>query len=393
MTTPAIAGGSRHVVISATGLFNHPAKPDIPGLEDFAGRLVHTAAWPRDLDLRGKRVALVGSGASAIQVGPAIVGEAGHLTVYQRTPPYLLVRNDYRASPAVPDGMLWLQKHVPHYAVWLRFYTYWAAADTCTYNTVKVDPDWPHQHESISPENARYREMALAGMRAKLAERPDLLEKVTPKYPIMGKRILQENSWCDMLKSTNCTLVADPIEAIAPTGLVAEGVLNEVDVIVLATGFQMTRILDHVAVTGRAGAKLSEVWKDEDLRAYYATMLPQFPNFFMIGGPNGGATHGAGVNLYSEAQVNYILECLELIFESGAKSLAPKVSAHNEFNVRLDEMLSRMIWDHPAVSTYYKNSKGRNFISWPWRIVDFWWAMRGPKREDFDLIRVSSPAG
>jgi 4-hydroxyacetophenone monooxygenase len=377
-------------VVSAGGLFNHPSRPDIPGLDDFAGQVVHTANWGRDVDLRGKRVALIGTGASAIQAGPAIVGEVGSLTVFQRTPPYLLVRGDFRASPAVPDGMLWLQKHVPHYARWLRFYTYWSAADTCTYNLVKVDPDWPHQHESISPENARHRERALAGMRAKLADRPDLLEKVTPKYPIMGKRILQESNWCDMLKSPNCTLVTDRIEQATRKGLVtASGQEVEVDVIVLATGFQMTRIMDHVAVTGADGLVLKDVWKDEDLRAYYATLVPGFPNYFMIGGPNGGATHGAGVNLYSEAQVNYILECLELLFETGSTALSVKSEAHDAYNARLDEMLAQMIWNHPAVSTYYKNSKGRNFISWPWRIVDFWQAMRGPERDDLVLAKAS----
>jgi 4-hydroxyacetophenone monooxygenase len=389
----AARGEEFDAVISAGGLFNHPSRPDIPGLDDFAGPVVHTATWDGEVELRDKRVALIGTGASAIQVGPAIVGEVGSLTVFQRTPPYLLVRNDFRASPAVPEGMIWLQKHVPHYARWLRFYTYWSAADTCTYGLVKVDPDWPHQHESISPQNALYRDRALAGMRAKLAERPDLLEKVTPKYPIMGKRILQESNWCDMLKSPNCTLITERIERATEAGLTtADGQQVEVDVIVLATGFQMTKILDHIAVTGADGVELKEVWKDEDLRAYYATMIPGFPNYFMIGGPNGGATHGAGVNLYSEAQVNYILECLDMLFETGAAALSPKIEAHDAYNERLDKMLSGMIWNHPSVSTYYKNSKGRNFISWPWRIVDFWWKMRAPERDDFILTRARSHA-
>jgi hypothetical protein len=180
--------------------------------------------------------------------------------------------------------------------------------------------------------------------------------------------------------------VTAPIERIVADGVLTEdGQHHPVNVLVLAAGFAMTKMLRQIEFVGRGGKTLHETWGEEDPRSYLGTLVPGFPDLFMIGGPNGGATHGAGVNIYSEAQVNYILSCLDTLREKGAKTIEPTRTAHDIYNEQVDRVLEGMVWSHRNVTTYYRNSKGRNFISCSWRIVDFWRLMRAPKLEDMTI--------
>jgi 4-hydroxyacetophenone monooxygenase len=372
-------------VICAAGLFSHPAEPDIPGLADFAGPKLHTAYWDPSVDLDGKRVALIGTGASAVQAGPSIAGRVAHLDIFQRTPPWVMVRPDRDYNKEVADSFKWALGHIPHFAQWMRFYTYWFASDG-TYAVVKVDPNWPESDTSVNAAGEAFRQMLLAGIQKKLGDRPDLIAKITPNYPVMGKRILQDSYWYDTLRRDNVDLVTTPIDRIVADGvLTKDGQHHPVDVLVLATGFTMTKMLRQIEFVGRGGQTLHDTWGEEDPRAYLGTLVPGFPNLFMIGGPNGGATHGAGVNIYSEAQVNYILACLDTLFETGAKTIEPTQAAHDDYNEGVDRVLEKMVWSHRNVTTYYRNSQGRNFISCPWRIVDFWHMMRAPKLDDMTI--------
>ena len=220
-------------------------------------------------------------------------------------------------------------------------------------------------------------------LQMKMGDRPDLLAKMTPNYPPMGKRLLRDSDWTDMVKRDNVDLVTDPIDHVVADGVVTtDGTHYPADVLVLATGFGMTKMMQHIDVVGRDGVRLRDVWGDEDPRSYMGTMIPGFPNFFLINGPNSGATHGAGVNIYSEAQVHFIQTCLDAIFARGATTIEPTVDAHDRYNAMVDEALVQTVWNHPNVTTYYRNSKGRNFISCPWRIVDFWHLMRAPETDD-----------
>ncbi len=372
-------------VICAAGLFSHPVEPDIAGLADFTGPKLHTAYWDASVPLDGKRVALIGTGASAVQVGPSIAGHVSHLDIFQRTPPWVMVRPDRDYNQPVADSFKWALAHIPHFAQWMRFYTYWFASDG-TYAVVKADPNWPDSDTSVNAAGEGFRQMLLAGIQKKFADRPDLIAKITPNYPVMGKRLLQDSYWYDTLKRDNVDLVTSPIDRVPADGvLTKDGADHPVDVLVLATGFAMTKMLRQVEFTGRGGQTLHDIWGEEDPRSYLGTLVPGFPNLFMIGGPNGGATHGAGVNIYSEAQVNYILACLDTLIEKGAKTIEPTQAAHDAYNEEVDRVLEGMVWNHRNVTTYYRNSKGRNFVSCPWRIVDFWHKMRGPKLEDMVL--------
>jgi len=379
------AGTIREVdaVISAVGALNRPAYPKIPGLDTFAGPMVHTARWDHSLDVRGKRVAIIGVGCSAMQVGPAIVEQTEHLTIFQRSPHWVVPSPSLNAE--VPPGARWALESIPHYAQWFRFLTYWMVSDGL-YPVAVVDPDWP-MTESVSAPNERRRQILLDHIQRELGDRPDLIAKVIPDFPPMAKRIIQDNNWFKLLKRDDVTLNTSAIERIEADAIVTRDGRVPVDVIVLATGFETRKWLHPLHVVGRNGVSLREVWGDEDPRAYLGLTVPGFPNFFVIGGPNSAPNHGAGVNMLVEVHSNYIVGCLSLLHREHARALEPRPDVHDRYNEQVDQKLKGMVWSHPKVSSYYLNSKHRNFMSNPWRLVDYWRMMRTPNPDDYVLTK------
>jgi len=382
------AGGEPRVewadaVISAMGFFQAPMHPDIPGLADFTGPVVHTAAWDPDIDLTGRRVGIIGTGASAMQVAPTIVDDVAHLTVFQRQPSWIMPR---RATDlTVSDGARWAMRHLPYYAEWFRALTYWFASDG-NHAKVVVDPEWTRPDVSVSAVNEDVRQWLLDYADAELADRPDLLAKAIPAYPPFGKRILRDNDWYRMLRRDDVVLETTPIGHIDASGVaIAEGDPVELDVLILATGYHMLPMLRSIEVTGRNGAVLSDVWGKEDPRAHRGVTVPGFPNFFVLAGPNSGAAHGAGANIISEVQINYVLGCLALLHTEGATAIEPTVEAYESYAEAVDAALDLTVWSHPTVRGYYRNSTGRVIVSNPWRLVDYWHMMRGPRRDEYDL--------
>lgn len=373
-------------VVCASGLFSQPQNPKVPGLQRFKGKVVHTARWDTTIDLKNKSVVQIGTGASGVQVGPEISPIVSKLTVFQRTPPWVRIAPD-AASGQTSEGFRWALKHVPHLAQWMRFYTYWNASDGA-HPFVRWDKSYQGSNLAFNELGERIGKIMLAGMRAKLAKRPDLLDKVMPNYPLFGKRPLHGGNWLDMLMRDNVELVPQAVAEIDESGVVAQdGTHYPADVIILATGFAVTKMLRSLQINGRGGVRLADVWGDDDPRAYNGTFVPDFPNLFIMHGPNIGATHGAGANIYMEAQADYILHCLSLMFERGSKSIEVEPQAFEAFNARVAAACDETIWAHPKVNSYYLNSKRRNFVSWPWRIVDFWEAMKRPRAEDFAFER------
>jgi len=372
-----------NAIINAHGPVNRWVWPDIPGLASFAGVRMHTAAWDASVSLKGKRVALIGTGASGAQVGPAIEKDAAHLTVFQRSKHWVLFNPEM--NHAVPEGAKWAMQHIPHYLTWFRFRVYWTAADGLFAN-VLVDPNWPHQEHSVSAHNEGVRQYCLGYLRSKLAARPDLLEKMTPDYPVFGKRIVLDAGWVDMMLRDNVTLETDPIERVTVDSIVTRsGTEHKVDVIVCATGFNVAKMLGSLTVIGRNGRSLGQEWGEEDARSYLGVTVPGYPNFFLTVGPNSAPNHAAGQNLISEAQIHYIIECLDLLVANRAATIEPTQAAYEAWNAQIDERMKQMIWSHPKAKSYYRNSKGRVFLSWPYRLVDYWTQTRKPVRENFKL--------
>ncbi len=379
------ADGRREIeanaVINAHGPLNRWSWPKIKGLQDFKGKLMHTAAWDHDYALEGKRVAMLGTGASGVQLGGAIAGKVAHLTVMQRSRHWVMPNH----FVPVPESVRWAQEHIPHYAEWFRFRSYWFAADGL-YENIKLDPNWPDQDHSVSEFNEGVRQYCLQNYQQKLADRPDLLEKLIPDYPVFGKRIVMDINWLETLKRDNVTLEDTAIDHISDDAIVlVDGRRIEVDAILCATGFDIADMTGKLEIVGRGGRNLREEWGEDDPRGYLGVTIPGYPNYFITVGPNSAPNHAGGQNITSETQIHYILECLELLQARGAAALEPSEVACQRFNDEVEEALKGLIWSHPKAVSYYKNSKGRIFLSCPYRLVDYWKMTRAPRVEDYVL--------
>jgi len=378
-------------VITAVGQLNRPRYPDIKGRESFAGPAFHSAEWRHDVDLTGKRVAVIGTGASAFQFVPEIAGKVGSLAVFQRTPPWGFPVPHYHED--VPAGMNWLMEHVPFYDKWYRFWMFWMVTDGLL-PMVTADPGWNGPPTAVSELNQGFREMIAMAIAAQAPDRPDLVAKVIPTYPVGGKRSLLDNGvWMEALKRDNVELVTEAIAEITPSGVVtADGAAREFDVIIYGTGFHASKFLWPMKITGRDGADLHATW-DGDARAYLGMTTPGFPNLFMIYGPNTNIVVNGSIIFFSECSVRYILGCLKLMAQTGMAAMEPRREVHDAFNIKVDQGNSLMAWGAPQVTSWYKNEKGRVSQNWPFALVDYWRATLAPDPKDFILTRSPELVG
>jgi 4-hydroxyacetophenone monooxygenase len=370
-------------IVSAVGQLNRPRIPEIRGLETFAGPWFHSAAWQHEHDLAGRRVAVIGTGASAFQLVPELAKVAGRLSVFQRSPAWMVPNPVYHA--AVSEGKKWLLKHVPFYARWYRFLLFWPGSDGLLPSLV-IDPSWPHPERSVNALNEEQRVMFTEYLRSQVRDDPELLEKVIPKYPPFGKRMLQDDgSWLAALQRENVELVTSGIREIAPDAVVCEdGSRHPADVIVFATGFHADRFLWPMQVEGRGGALLREVWGDEP-RAYLGITVPRFPNLFCLYGPGTNLAHAGSIIFHSECQVRYVMGCLKALLETGHRTLDCRQEVYDAYRERLVRRLSEMVWSHPGMTSWYKNARGLVTQTSPWRLVDYWRWTREPELADYVL--------
>lgn len=373
------------VVISATGLLGVPHVPDYEGLDGFTGALVHSAEWDDRIELAGRRVALVGSGASANQIGPTVAPVAADLTVYQRSAHWNVGVENY--SSAVSDGEQWLLEHVPAYARWFRARTLLSQNDVNRSAQV-VDPDWAARHTSISAENERMRKVLTDYIRDELGERQDLLPLSVPDYPPFSKRILRDNGWYRMLRRGNVELVPggdlrfDGTDIIGP-----DGVRRTTDVCILATGFRASRMLASYEVIGRDGRCIREEWGEDDPRAHLGMTVPGFPNFFVMYGPNTNIGTGGSIIFQAETWSHYIVEAIKTMVERKWAELEVRRDAMELYNRRLDERLAEMVWSVTSASTWYRNSQGRVTTNMPWTTFEYWDMTRRVDFSDFEITQ------
>lgn len=371
-------------LISAIGPLSKPRVKRFDGDETFRGQRFHSAEWPDGLDLKGKRVAVIGTGASSMQICPTIAHEVASLTIYQRTPQW--ARHIPRFKEAMPDGARWLLQNVPFYVEWFRATMLWRYGDGLL-RTLRRDPDWPHPERSMNRINDRHREQMSDHILAELDGRPDLIEKAMPDYPPYGKRILLDNGWFRMLRGENVALVTEPIERFEPSGVVAGNDLREADIVILATGFDVTQSAARLNLTGRGGVDLKDQWADEEITAHLGITAPNFPNFFICQGPATGLAHGGSAIFTSECQIRYITGCIAEIIDRSA-AMEVRQDVHDDYMDRLNAEHRELIWAHPGLTTYYRNKNGRVISIMPWRLVDFWGMSRAPNMEDFYLSEV-----
>jgi len=372
-------------VLLAHGVLNRWSMPNIPGLDAFEGTKMHTAGWNPSVDLTGKRVAVIGTGASAAQLVPAIADQVSQLTVFQRSKHWVLSNPDINVG--VNDNVRFALRNIPHYKEWFRFRVYWFTGDGL-YGNVKMEADWPNKDVSISAQNDAARTYALQYINTKLADRPELIEKIVPDYPIFGKRIVldAEGGWLDTLVKPNVTLETRAIDHIDRNAVVLnDGTRVEVDVIALATGFEITKVAGNLDIVGKGGCRIQEDWGEDNPYSYLGVMAPGYPNFFFVLGPNSAPNHAAGVNMVIEAQINWMVETLDQMVAENAHKVEPTMAAYDAWNEKVAAQMSQMIWAHPKAKSYYLNSAGRNIISCPFRLADYWKWTRHPVREDLVL--------
>ena len=374
-----------NAVVTAVGQLNRPLIPGIEGLDDFKGEKFHSAAWRHDIDWEGLRVAAVGTGASALQFIPHLAEAAAHVTVFQRTPPWLIPRPVYHQPLA--EGLLRLFELVPGYTHWYRLRLFWCTHEG-TVATLRRDPVWTGPlEEAVSHRNHETRRRLTLYLESQFADRPDLLAKVMPDYPVGAKRIVLDNGiWAATLKRPDVDLVDSGIERIEPDGVRgADGRMHPADVIVFGTGFRASEFLMPMQVTGRGGADLHQQW-DGDARAYNGVCVPGFPNLFCIYGPNTNIVINGSIIYFAECATHYVVECLRLLAERGASAMDCRTDAYERYAARMDEHNSQMAWGISPVNSWYKSPSGRIAQNWPLPLIDYWRQTRSPNPADFELL-------
>ncbi|MCZ0944233.1 MAG: NAD(P)/FAD-dependent oxidoreductase [Gammaproteobacteria bacterium] len=372
-----------NAVVSAVGQLNRPAMPDIEGIESFAGPLFHSARWRSDVDLTGRRVAVIGTGCSAVQLLPKTAAAAAKVSVFQRTPHWISPNDDYYRP--VEKGQTWALKHIPFYAEWHRARMVFAFSDR-NWPAVVADPEWPRPEQAMNEVNDATREALTGYILDQLGERRDLAPRCTPEFPVFGKRLIIDNNWYGTLARDNVALVTDPIERIVPDGLVtAGGALHQADVIIAATGFRTNQFLWPMAVAGRSGETLDRRWGDSP-RAFKGTAVPDYPNFFCLYGPNTNIVHGGSIIYQVECQVHYVMQCLALMVTQGLRSMEVHEAVNDTYNDEVQALSESLAWGHPDVSSWYKNSQGRVVNNSPFSLHEFWQRLHDLEPEHYALV-------
>jgi 4-hydroxyacetophenone monooxygenase len=368
------------ILVSAVGLFNPPKVPTLPGADEFDGAAFHSARWPAGLVLSGKRVAVVGTGASAMQIVPAISAGPTEVTVFQRTPQWIAPMEKYFDD--VSGDVHWLMDHVPYYHEWYRFRLVWLWNDK-VHAGLRMDPEWTGSPAAVNRVNDRNRQYLTAYIEQQLDGFPELLGKSVPQYPPFAKRMLLDNGWYRALKRPNVSLVDETVVALERDGVVTtSGARHPADVVVYATGFETDRYLHPIEVTGRGGAVLAKAWNETDPRAFLGMTVPGFPNLFLMYGPNTNPPGGSYIYI-AECQSHYIASLAATMRARGIASVDCRDERYEAYTSEVDAAAAELLWSHPGVESYYKNAFGRVVTNSPWRVVDYWHMTRQPDLADY----------
>jgi cation diffusion facilitator CzcD-associated flavoprotein CzcO len=368
------ARGSRlaaRSLVLATGALNEPAVPALPGLESFRGTVFHSAQWPDDDHdvIDGRRVAVIGTGASAVQVVPAVARRTAHLTVMQRTPSWLIPKGDRSIGPAER----FLLGRFPALARAVRAGVYWRL-------------------EARAPAFTRYPQAMRAiellsrlQLRRQVAD-PRTRAALTPAYRMGCKRILPSNDYLPTFNRPDVTLVTSAVARFEPDAVITEdGGRHDVDTVVLCTGFRATDPFERLSITGADRLSLREAWRD-GMQAHLGVTVAGFPNLFLVVGPNSALGHSSMVFMI-EAQARYLAQCIALRDRVAARAIVVRPEVQDSFNERLHQLSSRTVWA-TGCRSWYLDRSGTNRALWPTSSIDYWRRTRRPRLEDFELLDV-----
>ena len=362
-----IKNETTNIVISCVGQLNQPSFPEINGLKDFQGSIFHSAQWPDHDVISGKRVAVVGTGASAFQIVPSIADKCEELTIFQRSPPWMFPNPKYHEK--VDDGKKWLLDNLPFYSRWYRFLLFYPGSDQLL-NSLFIDPEWKDRNDSINAENDAMRSLFTDAMLMQISD-PTLVEKVIPNYPPFGKRMLQDNgAWLRALHLPNVSLITEAVKCISETGIITANNEFELDTIIFATGFKAQEFFYPINIDGGSG-NFRQIHQDSP-KSYLGITFSSMPNFFAMYGPGTNLAHAGSIIFNSECQINYICSALEFMINHDLKQISVKPEIEDEYQKQFEKRHSKMVWQHPKVSSWYQNSKGKVITTSPWRLVEYW---------------------
>ncbi len=370
-----------HAVIAAMGILRVPKLPDIDGRDSFAGPALHTALWDKSVDLAGKRVGVIGTGASANQVVPAIAPLVDSLVVYQRSAHWMMSHPKYgKVLEGIEKDLF---RSIPTYREWNRFSEGWKFGDGVT-PMVTVDPDWPHPERSVNAANDRFRAQLTDYLETQVGDRPDLMEKCLPNFPPYGKRLIVDNGWYQALRRPNVRLETSPIVGVTEDGVTTRAGHDEFDVLVYATGFQADKVLWPIQVTGRDGVDVTARMEAEP-EAYLGIAAADSPNLFITPGPNGVLGHGGNGMLFAECHVRYIVESLRLLFERGARSMSVTDEALAAYQSDLLEKLPSFVQSLKTFDNWYRGDRDRVIAIAPKSVIEFWNDTRQPDPDAYSF--------
>ena len=374
---------SADYLFSAVGILNIPKYPQIDGLDEFAGEVYHTSRWPAEADLSGKRVAVIGNGASGMQVAPAIADEVSRMTIFARSKQWAAPFPQFRKK--VPEGVRYLMQVVPLYRAWLEQRLSWTFNDR-VHGTLFRDPEWEHPERAVNEINDAHRRVFTRYVEEQLQDRPELIERVLPEYPPFAKRMLLDNGWFRTIKKPHVDLIPEHLAKVEGNTLsTSSGETVEADVIILATGFQTTNVLGSYDIVGREGQLLRDHWGEDNASAYLGTLVPGFPNFFILLGPNVGSGHGGSMIRNIENQMHFAGQVVQCAEAQEASTVEVKETAYTDYSRRIDDAHDRLVWTHPGTENWYRNSQGRVVAITPWRNDAFWRMTRSPDEADLEF--------
>ncbi|WP_116367841.1 flavin-containing monooxygenase [Parahaliea mediterranea] len=354
-------------LVSGLGQLNLPYTPALDGEDSFSGERFHSARWNHDIDLAGKRVAVIGNAASALQFIPHVAKEAAQVYVYQRSANYVIPRNDCAYTPEQQQRFSrhrWWQK-LHRLSVYLR-------AEGVFYPVLLkrslLRPLWKKWSRDYLEESITD---------------PALRRQLTPDYPIGCKRILVSDDYYQALAGANVEVVTSPITGINPGGVSSEDATERpADVIIYGTGFRTTDMLSGVRFIGSGGRDLREAWQD-GAEAYRGVCVAGFPNFFMLYGPNTNLGSNSIIFMV-ERQVKYAVACIDKLLSNGLRSLDVNAGVMRDYNVKMQKDLANTVWV-ASCDSWYKNDAGKVVNNWPHTTTRYWWQMRAPDFSDFDM--------
>ncbi|OBB84396.1 NAD(P)/FAD-dependent oxidoreductase [Mycobacterium sp. 852002-30065_SCH5024008] len=362
-------------LISGAGALHIPSLPDIEGRDEFRGPAFHSAEWDHSVDLAGKRVAMIGTGASAIQIVPEIVGQVAELQLYQRTPPWVVPRS----NPEIPAALRRAMANVPGLRALVRVAIYWGQEALAVGMTKR-------------PNALKFIEAYVKyNIRRSVKDR-ELRRKLTPHYRIGCKRILNSSTYYGAVADPKTELITDHIARITPNGIVtADGKEREVDVIVYGTGFHVTDSYTYVQIKGHNGEDLVDRWNREGIAAHRGITVADMPNLFFLLGPNTGLGHNSVVFMI-ESQIRYVASAIKTCDKLGVQALAPTRAAQDAFNDELQRRLGPSVWNSGGCASWYLDEHGKNTVLWGGYTWEYWRDTRSVKPEEYEFFGNGSSA-